>query len=429
MPTSTRSTSLPATRANATSSFKDRTRLWSPDGQRLAFIREHRARHQRRRLATCTWSAEALAGVRRPGDRPRRRRLVGRRLRAAKLTAERRPYTGSMGYRTCHPTHDWMHAFCAGGNRSREWIAGRETARRNSGRAPNSAPSSKYNTSREPGSESYRMQRDCDSRSSPDGVVGASRSSQSRNRRSRVAVNQSLKRFTWKQRREHRLGHRWTACNAIHTSGCGQTAATVTVGNNPLGVAIDQATNTIYVANSGANTVSVINGATFNRTNTSGATRTRQQEGWRQSVSPGRRPGHRHDLRRKLDDGTISVINGATCNGGNSSVGSVPPTVTVSSFPTELQSTKRLNGLRCERERHHRLGNRRIALQWHRQLRLGQTPPTVDVGGNPVELAVDQATNDRLRPDLLQRRPELRCDDRHRHLQRQPQLRCSQPAR
>ena len=40
-----------------------------------------------------------------------------------------------------------------------------------------------------------------------------------------------------------------TACNAIHTSGCGQTAATVTVGNNPLGVAIDQATDTIYVAN------------------------------------------------------------------------------------------------------------------------------------------------------------------------------------
>ena len=36
-----------------------------------------------------------------------------------------------------------------------------------------------------------------------------------------------------------------TACNAIHTSGCGQTAATVTVGNNPLGVAIDQATDNI----------------------------------------------------------------------------------------------------------------------------------------------------------------------------------------
>ena len=52
------------------------------------------------------------------------------------------------------------------------------------------------------------------------------------------------------------------ACNAIRTSGCSQAAPTVTIGNFGIGLAVDQATNTIYVANAGDNTVSVINGAT-----------------------------------------------------------------------------------------------------------------------------------------------------------------------
>ena len=44
-------------------------------------------------------------------------------------------------------------------------------------------------------------------------------------------------------------------CDAANTTGCGQTPATVTiaasppVGSNPSGIAVDQATDTIYTAN------------------------------------------------------------------------------------------------------------------------------------------------------------------------------------
>ena len=68
-----------------------------------------------------------------------------------------------------------------------------------------------------------------------------------------------------------------TTCNATNTTGCGTPPQTITVGpafTTPIGVAIDQATDTIYVANlqngEGSGTVSVINGATCNATTTTG---------------------------------------------------------------------------------------------------------------------------------------------------------------
>jgi YVTN family beta-propeller protein len=42
----------------------------------------------------------------------------------------------------------------------------------------------------------------------------------------------------------------------------GTEVTTITVGNNPLGIDLDPATNNIFVANSGDNTISVINGKT-----------------------------------------------------------------------------------------------------------------------------------------------------------------------
>ena len=69
-------------------------------------------------------------------------------------------------------------------------------------------------------------------------------------------------------------------CDAANRTGCGQTPATVTlapnppVGSNPSGIAVDQATNTIYTANIADDehpgTVSVINGATCDAANTHG---------------------------------------------------------------------------------------------------------------------------------------------------------------
>ncbi len=63
-------------------------------------------------------------------------------------------------------------------------------------------------------------------------------------------------------------------CNGTGHSGCGHLAATATVGFDPFGVAVDDRTNTVYVANNAGGdlpgTVSVINGATCNGADTTG---------------------------------------------------------------------------------------------------------------------------------------------------------------
>jgi DNA-binding beta-propeller fold protein YncE len=63
-------------------------------------------------------------------------------------------------------------------------------------------------------------------------------------------------------------------CNGTHTSGCGRTPRTIKVGGNPFWDAVDQATNTVYVANFNDGTVSVINGARCNAKVSSGCKRT-----------------------------------------------------------------------------------------------------------------------------------------------------------
>jgi DNA-binding beta-propeller fold protein YncE len=73
-------------------------------------------------------------------------------------------------------------------------------------------------------------------------------------------------------------------CDAPNTTGCGQTPATVTIaanppiGSNPWGIAVDEATDTVYTANIAdgehPGTVSVINGAICNGQNTSGCGQT-----------------------------------------------------------------------------------------------------------------------------------------------------------
>lgn len=121
-------------------------------------------------------------------------------------------------------------------------------------------------------------------------------------------------------------------CNATVTSGCASTPAGVTVGSLPLGLAVNQATNTIYVANANDNTVSVIDGATCNATDTSGCGNAPPQ------VPLGSSPlsvavDEATDTIYVLNPGTpatVSVVNGATCNATiTSGCSNVPPTVTV----------------------------------------------------------------------------------------------------
>lgn len=62
-------------------------------------------------------------------------------------------------------------------------------------------------------------------------------------------------------------------CNGSDGSGCDRAPRTITVGTNPFWDAVDQATDTVYVANYNHGTVSVVNGARCNATVTTGCKR------------------------------------------------------------------------------------------------------------------------------------------------------------
>jgi YVTN family beta-propeller protein len=130
-------------------------------------------------------------------------------------------------------------------------------------------------------------------------------------------------------------------CNATDTSWCRQTPATVTVGQGPFGIAVDPATDTVYVANAGGgggDTVSVINGATCNATNTSGCGQTPA------TAMVGNFPfnvvvdaAHKTVYVTDAADNTVSMINAATCHAGHTSgCGRPAPTVAVGSFPAPI---------------------------------------------------------------------------------------------
>ena len=61
-------------------------------------------------------------------------------------------------------------------------------------------------------------------------------------------------------------------CPGIDVSDCKGPWPTLTVGNEPSTVAVDEVTDTLYVPSATSNTVSVVNGATCNALVTSGCT-------------------------------------------------------------------------------------------------------------------------------------------------------------
>ena len=114
------------------------------------------------------------------------------------------------------------------------------------------------------------------------------------------------------------------------------TAATALVGPDPVGVAVDTATHTVYVAN--GNGVAVINAATCNGSDTFGC-----------NQAPVTAPAGQGPLALAIDqknhtlyvsdlsDGTVSMINELTCNSEQSAgCSQVPSTVAVGSGPALL---------------------------------------------------------------------------------------------
>ena len=131
-------------------------------------------------------------------------------------------------------------------------------------------------------------------------------------------------------------------CDAADTAGCSQTPATIAVGSDPRGLAVDPATDTIYVANHAQGdlqgTVSVINGATCNGSDSSGCGQTLP------TVAAGYGAfGIALDAATNtiyvtnLQDTSVSVINGSICNAADQSgCGQRPPKVAVGRAPWNI---------------------------------------------------------------------------------------------
>jgi YVTN family beta-propeller protein len=129
-----------------------------------------------------------------------------------------------------------------------------------------------------------------------------------------------------------------TACNQHHLTGCNQTWPTIPLGNSPRFLGVNTITNSIYVSNRDDGTLSVINGATCNRSNTSSCSQAQpttvvgnrpQQIAVDEStntiyvVNPG--------------DGTVSVVDGSHCQGTDvSGCNQAWPTIAVGASPQGL---------------------------------------------------------------------------------------------
>jgi len=196
-------------------------------------------------------------------------------------------------------------------------------------------------------------------------------------------------------------------CDAENTTGCGQTPTTLQIGQSAVGgsdlsVAISQETNTLYVTNvtygnQTADTVFVINGKTCDAADTAGcsqtpATITVGSDPRELAVDPATDTIYVANHAQGDLQGTVSVINGATCNGSDTSgCGQTPPTVaagygafgialdaaTNTIYVTNLQDTSVsvINGSICNAAD---------------QSGCGQRPPKVAVGSAPWNIAVDE---------------------------------------
>jgi YVTN family beta-propeller protein len=192
------------------------------------------------------------------------------------------------------------------------------------------------------------------------------------------------------------------ACNARDTRGCGQTAPTVAAGNGPFFVGIDEATHTLYVADSNSDKVSVINAATCNAANTSGcgqtpATLTVGQGPTNIAVDPVTNTIYVTNSGLGVDGSghTVSVINGAICNASDTSgCGQTPATVPVGQFPFFAAFDAANQTVYVSNSLDNNVSlidaascNARVTSGCER------TPPTAAVGAFPVPVAIDRATN------------------------------------
>jgi YVTN family beta-propeller protein len=104
-------------------------------------------------------------------------------------------------------------------------------------------------------------------------------------------------------------------CNGAVVTGCGRRPATVAVGEIPGGIAVDPLTDTVYVSGQASNDVSVVDGRICSGTDSSGCGRRPLHI----KAGLGARGVALDEQTRTLyvansGDNTVSVIDAATCN-------------------------------------------------------------------------------------------------------------------
>ena len=140
-------------------------------------------------------------------------------------------------------------------------------------------------------------------------------------------------------------------CRAQDVSRCKGPWPTITVGNLPSGIAIDKRTDTVYVASAGDDTLSVFNGATCNAIVSSGCGQTPAQ------VPVGLQP---IQIFAEPTNHTVYVANSDNASGASTNVSMIDSARCNATHLTACPTT---------------------------------APPTVDVGGAPFDIDVDQATH------------------------------------
>jgi DNA-binding beta-propeller fold protein YncE len=194
-------------------------------------------------------------------------------------------------------------------------------------------------------------------------------------------------------------------CNDRNVSECVASAATVNVTPSPFWAEVDVATNTVYVAGFGSNFVSVINGRTCNATDTSGCSTPPQ------SVTVGDGPdglaiNQKTDTIYVANNGpggdysgnTVSVIDGATCNSSvTSGCGLTPPVVTVGLGPGTPSVDELTNTIYVPNTNFGGIGSVSVINGATCDATIttgcGQTTATMAVGPTAYDLTVDPATD------------------------------------
>ena len=194
-------------------------------------------------------------------------------------------------------------------------------------------------------------------------------------------------------------------CNATDTAGCAKTPASVRVGEGPFPVAVDESTNTVYVGTlsgvgSGAGAafsgdVYVIDGNHCDSATTSGCSATPK------SVQVGSGPAgiavdsSSGTVYVSSEDGTVSVINGKTCDASDTAGCSTKPTnVTIESDPRGNALDPTTHTLYVTNA-----GSNTLSLINTSACNATDTSgcatsaPIVLVGGSPRRVAIDPATN------------------------------------